>query len=601
MCEPRFSGTFCDRCSESYVGSECQILRNDCGSGMFVQINARGDYGCVCDPGFEGESCELCEADAYPKPTGFNQDQMCLNIVPPSVCANGRIKDDFDALNRPSMDMCDCDENFTSSSNCVNCVSDHYGPNCDILCKEPCFDSGGVCGLTGCVCPESMQLDVMGQQCLVCVEGGCENGGTCSNGRCRCSPGLRRSLPCRRLATRVVCATVRVMWCCILRSIMSKSAPCLVDSDCSDKTNENVFTRNIAVLAERRGWELFCYLTDTPQSLHDVDGCCVDEGGVCLASYLNASLSECEALGGDYVLDICNMRVLEGEVNIYDWCLAKQRGCTKNGRCSDPEFCEGYDPSFLDVDWGLRWNNEHFASMSTLMSEPFRFPLPFEDPYAYRKFYENVTLEEVCGTMDVYSECRATLMEGEFAWNASLGRSMPVANYRTCPQPERLRRTVDGRLDVSVTPKVWGRVHVVGDFVVQAYLKGDTSGPGGVARRYVGEIGAKVDSLIVIGRGEVEIILYDYVSDACESLQIRASKFAQCETLEIVELDYDWGTCAWHRNMSGEVGFDEQSTSRVARWLRGVPGVAGFAGVRGALPGLCSDPRRVGRRFAGLI
>ena len=97
---------------------------------------------------------------------------------------------------------------------------------------------------------------------------------------------------------------------------------------------------------------------------------------------------------------------------------------------------------------------------------------------------------------------------------------------------------------MSVTPKVWGRVHVVGDFVVQAYLKGDTSGPGGVARRYVGEIGAKVDSLIVIGRGEVEIILYDYVSEACESLQIRASKFAQCETLEIVSWTTIGAICA---------------------------------------------------------
>ena len=146
-----------------------------------------------------------------------------------------------------------------------------------------------------------------------------------------------------------------------------------------------------------------------------------------------------------------------------------------------------------------------------------------------------------------------------------------------------------------MTPKVWGRMHVVGDFVVQAYLKGDTSGPGGVARRYIGEIGAKVDSLIVIGRGEVEVILYDYVSDACESLQIRASKFAQCETLEIVELDYDWGDlCAWHRNMSGEVGFDEhkyqQSRGCVGceDYQEGCTGLPVYE--EAPLPGLCSDP-----------
>ena len=62
--------------------------------------------------------------------------------------------------------------------------------------------------------------------------------------------------------------------------------------------------------------------------------------------------------------------------------------------------------------------------------------------------------------------------------------------------------------------------------MAQAYLSGTT-------QRYMGTIGAEIDSVVVIGRGDVELVLYEYVSDACESLQLRASNFAQCRTLRL--------------------------------------------------------------------
>jgi hypothetical protein len=557
---------------------------------MFVRVNRRGDYGCVCDPGFEGVDCELCEADAYPKPTGSNEGQMCRNIVPPSSCAHGEIKSDFDAISRPEMDLCDCDENFTSASMCTDCVSDHYGPACDILCQAACFESGGVCAITGCQCPDNLQLDFERQACVVCVENGCDNGGTCSNGRCRCRPGYygdRCAVTAPRHEGRVCNEQGDVVL--HTRNMLASpvySASCLSDADCSDKTHENTNTRNMAIFAERSGWEMFCYLSDTPFSLRDVDGCCVDSGGVCLASNLSATFSECGDLGGDYVLDICNMRVLEGEVTVYDWCLGRQRNCTENGTCSDPEFCEGYDPT--PVDWALRWNVEHFASMSSLMSEPLRFPVPFEDPYAYRRLYENVTLDDVCGALDVYSECRAFLLEEELVWDASLGRSVPVVDFAKCPQPERVVVSVNGTRRVDVTRQVWDRMHIIGGSGY-AYLSG-------TAQRYMGTVGAEVDRVRVFGSGEMVVLVYNYVSDACESLQLRVSNFAQCSTLKIVELDYDWGDlCAWRFTLSASDGvFDDhayrQSTACVGceEYQEGCTGLP--VNMSSPLPPPCADP-----------
>ena len=106
----------------AYVGSTCQVF-----AGIVVAVrllrSTREDFACVCDLVLT-ESLASCVRRTRIRSYGFNRDRMCLNLVPPSSCLNGRIKDDFDAINRPNMDLCDCDENFTASSNCADCVSD---------------------------------------------------------------------------------------------------------------------------------------------------------------------------------------------------------------------------------------------------------------------------------------------------------------------------------------------------------------------------------------------------------------------------------------------------------------------------------------------
>ena len=162
-----------------------------------------------------------------------------------------------------------------------------------------------------------------------------------------------------------------------------------------DKAHPNVANIQVALRAEKYGRSMFCYRTDIPTSLRDTVGCCVDANadGKCDAAHLLKSEIECEGLFGEIVNDICDSRVLEGEVNVFEWCLARERDCTKNGTCADADFCKDRcDDGFTPAEWRSRWEVDHVATMQTLMSEPWRFPIDFatvfEDPFEYRKAYE---------------------------------------------------------------------------------------------------------------------------------------------------------------------------------------------------------------------
>jgi len=563
-CTSHFNGTRCEYCSEDWVGPLCQIFRKNCTfHGEFSLINEHGDYGCVCDPGFTGDDCELCADNAYPKPDGSNEHLMCTSIVPASMCHNGHVVSDYDAIRRPNMIMCECTGNFTAETDCATCKDNYYGPQCDVYCAEACFNSKGTCmnSVPGCFCPGSLDLDVATQSCVNCAGGDCENGGVCYNGICQCDPGFFGDR-CE------VSAPVHDGKVCNgefgSSRLTTYDAPCITKDDCVDTSHPNLLNKKMALQVERYKWEdsMVCYRTDTPQALRTRSGCCVDRDadGRCDKANLTIPPSDCEdvPIMGEYVQDICDNRVLEGEVNVFEWCLSKKKGCTMNGDCADPVLCGDYEPGLNSTQWESRWIAEHTESMTTLMSEVWRFPAGIEDPYPYRKWYTGTNLSDVCAVPGMYETCRDLLIPDVevFTFNPEEKRLFrdgwqPMPEFGNgCDVIEY--KEFDGLTNktVSLGPYHVDRIHVTGIASVHTIDESGFIVPGNPERRIKG--------MVILGKGLVTVTLYNYKNDECERLQKRAGKyFSVCENVDIVELDYNWGPyCRWQRPVEG--GFDER-------------------------------------------
>jgi len=562
-CTSHFNGTRCEYCSEDWVGPLCGIFRKNCTfHGEFAIMNKHGDYGCICDPGFTGADCELCSDNAYPKADGSNQDYMCTSIVPPSMCHNGVVIDTYDGVRQPTSVMCSCSGNFRADTDCATCQENYYGPLCDVHCAVGCFDSGGTCmhSVPGCFCPGTLDLDVATQSCVSCGGDDCLNGGVCYSGRCQCDPGFFGDI-CEVSAPMYdgkVCngefGSSR---------LTTYDAPCLNKDDCVDTSHENLLNKKMALQVERYKWadSIVCYRTDTPQALRTISGCCVDHDadGRCDKGNLTLPRSECEdvPLVGEYVQDICDNRVLEGEVNVFEWCLSKQKECTKNGECDDPVLCGDYVPGLNSSEWEARWVVDHTLSMETLMSESWRFPVDIEDPYPYRKWYAGTALTDVCAVPGMYTTCRDLLIPDVdvFTFNPEEKRLFRDG-WQSMPEFGNGCSIVWFKEYIGLTNKTESlgpfhvdRIHVDGIAVVNAFNStGDI---------LVGNPEGVISGLSILGKGTFTITLYEYRDDECERLQKRAGRhFSDCEKIDIVELDYDWGPyCKWSN--SGVGGFVE--------------------------------------------
>ena len=128
--------------------------------------------------------------------------------------------------------------------------------------------------------------------------------------------------------------------------MQEENAQCMSVTDCTDIGHNKTANKMVAVRAAEYGRDMFCHRDDTPITLKTVTGCCVDRNadGFCDADMLD-KVSSCSytnevgmVIDGDVVPNICNQRVLENEVNVFEWCLSKQRGCTKNG-CVKIQTC----------------------------------------------------------------------------------------------------------------------------------------------------------------------------------------------------------------------------------------------------------------------
>ena len=446
-CTANFQGARCDICNDSKVGPFCQYDRWQCpdrdnANGEFVAKNSRGDYGCKCNSGFTGDTCEECIAAAYPK-TG---DDKCTIIVPDTLCHDGNVNPDYDG----TVDMCVCDTNFDTQTDCASCHDHWYGPDCDHYCREStvtdaldCGSTGGVCSNSGpgCICPKGSIFSgtKAGGTCVTCGgDDGCANG-TCIEGRCRCDPNYygdncNITAP---ISNNKVCSGYPSV-------IIETAANCDLTADCLDES-VNVPAVNQIVANQARIYDrvdqMFCHRDDTPKGLKNTQGCCVDRNGdgFCDKDKLEStdSCTFYNAAGnteeGEVVNDICNKRVLEDETNVFEWCLSQERVCTSNGVCEDPDLCEDRcDAGLGPAEWVKIWEWGHSRTMTDVMSESWKFASDFPDPYEYRKSY---TYENPCPA--THPHLNGPFYSGLYWCYQNLPSSGPCNMYNSgIPPPE---------------------------------------------------------------------------------------------------------------------------------------------------------------------
>lgn len=554
VCDPEFQGARCEMCDDLRVGPFCQYERYQCPSleminGEFVAVNSHGDYACKCNTGFMGDHCEMCTPSAYPK----SGPVMCTYIVPASLCGRGAVKEDFAGFGT----MCDCEANFDPGTDCQNCKSKYYGPDCDIFCDVQCSNSGGTCvnyPEPGCQCP--LGKTNVGGICVVCGgDSECVHG-ECFRGQCQCDPGYYGD-DCS-ISAPIFNDKVCNGYTPILKF---ETATCDTATDCTSTDSESLANRQVAYRAQQYGREMFCHRLDTPIQLKDETGCCVDSDfdGKCDKNMLNDQ----ECSNGEIVVDICNERVLEGEVNVFEWCLSVELGCLKNGECADPDLCQDRcDLGLQPEQWEGRWERDHIASMETLMSEPWKFSIDFEDPYVYREKYTEAEIEDVCYENVDYNVCRDYLIPDARVYNLTkmyTDEWIDMPSFKTCEFGRYVFDTsVNGTKTIVLDEPIWaGRIEVLSENSAAFGRYGQNNEsypyPNGTANTLI-------DSLTLYGKGKVEVVIYNYTTDECSDLIRRSAyHYKSCENLKFHELDYDWSAfCEWRLTVSVDGGFDQR-------------------------------------------
>ena len=554
VCEDQFQGARCEMCDDLRIGAFCEYDRYQCPSreqqnGEFVAINTRGDYRCKCNAGFRGSTCEECTTFAYPK----NGTEMCSFVIPASLCNRGKVKPTYQGTGL----MCNCEQNFDPATDCASCKTHYFGKDCQIECGVLCTNSGGICESSGCTCPKGKSsVDGVCEFCGGDTD--CQNG-DCENGRCQCDPGFYGddcSISAPSFENKV-CNGYQ-------SDIYFETAECETDAECLDLSEDAPLeNRQVAYRAQQyqREEQTFCHRLDTPIELKNTVGCCVDANadGFCDAANLLDDETSCT---GEMVYDICNQRSLEGEVNIFDWCTSQSLGCTMNGECVDPDLCENRcDAGFNSSEWIERWEVDHSLSMESVMNESWKFPIHFEDPYTVRDFYIGASLDDVCPAPTGYNFCRDALIPPDASvFNAThkyVDGWEPMPSFHSCELQHHVIKKVNGTFLYNFSTPIWaGRIEMVSDSTRSAAF----GRLGQNNESYYGETNHYIDSLLLFGSGDVEVIIFNYTTDSCVDLMKRsASNFVQCREYAFYEFEYDWDDfCTWRDTVVGPGGFEQR-------------------------------------------
>uniref|UniRef100_A0A673CQ13 Notch receptor 2 n=1 Tax=Sphaeramia orbicularis TaxID=375764 RepID=A0A673CQ13_9TELE len=199
-------GSFTCNCVRGYAGPRCEQDVNECASNPCQNdgtcLDRIGDYTCICMPGFEGTHCEIDQNECLSSPC-LNQGR-CLDQVSRFVC---------ECPAGFAGEMCQIDIDECSSTPCLNgakCIDRPNGYDCEcaegftgLLCEEnindcvpePCHH--GVCkdGIAtfSCECYPGYTGSICNIQFQECHSNPCQNRGRCIDlvnaYQCNCPPG----------------------------------------------------------------------------------------------------------------------------------------------------------------------------------------------------------------------------------------------------------------------------------------------------------------------------------------------------------------------------------------------------------------------------
>ena len=175
----------------------------------------------------------------------------------------------------------------------------------------------------------------------------------------------------------------------------------------------------------------------------------------------------------------------------------------------------------------------------------------------------NATLEDVCVVNEQYDVCLDYLIpDDSVLYNLNEkyvnGEWVAMPSYDTCKFTKYIKEiNVNGNRTV-VFPKIYvDRMKMISDSesTIAFGRLGDSE------EAYYGEVNAEIDRVTMFGKGDVELLMYEYTSDVCEEFLLRsAPDFQVCKNIRFHELDYRWGAfCQWKSTELGdESGFIEK-------------------------------------------
>ncbi|XP_061575157.1 delta and Notch-like epidermal growth factor-related receptor isoform X2 [Cololabis saira] len=208
--QPSESTFFCE-CDDSYTGIFCEEFdachRRPCrNNGTCTDVRQGGEghnFTCTCQPGYEGERCQLLVDHCLSQPCKNGASCFSSLAGPRCYCPEGYhglyCEEEYnECLSAPCQNYATC-RDLINAYECV-CTPQFEGRHCEIY-KDPCLklhcQNGGRCESAGlnasCIC----QSGYLGERCEVdineCESNPCHHGGTCidqSNGfTCHCPPG----------------------------------------------------------------------------------------------------------------------------------------------------------------------------------------------------------------------------------------------------------------------------------------------------------------------------------------------------------------------------------------------------------------------------
>jgi alpha-tubulin suppressor-like RCC1 family protein len=199
-CDPKISALTIDAGAQDASDLACD--ENPCLNSGVCQLTEEG-FHCACEPGFEGDLCEIDVNDCDPNPC--KNDGQCSDRVASYSCACA-----------PGFTGVDCSTNIDECADapCGNggectdvvngyqcdCAAGYSGSRCEVNVDDcitlPC-ENGGECqdevnGFT-CNCIEGNTGPTCSSSVEVCSAGLCQHGGTCMDTdegfECTCAPG----------------------------------------------------------------------------------------------------------------------------------------------------------------------------------------------------------------------------------------------------------------------------------------------------------------------------------------------------------------------------------------------------------------------------